>query len=270
MILFEEHMRRTAHEAEAFLGEFLSSYGIMRDEAAYCVCGGGKRFRPALSMIFAESADSRGRNDILSVSCALELVHSFSLVHDDLPEMDSDPVRRGKASCHARFGHAEALLGGDWLFAAAFRMLGKISSSEIYSKACGIISEASMKMIEGQLLEMRTPDVTIESIIKIHELKTGALIKGAVALGALCSESDSYEGSLEEYASDIGLLFQLTDDYLDFDEGGKNLAFAAGRDNALKMASDIVLRAKEKAMEYGRHEKLLVSAADFLAARIGL
>lgn len=267
MSRFVDHMAKTASEVESFLASFLGGFGLMSEEAAYSVLGGGKRFRPALSMIFAEGIGGEARLDVLRAACAVELTHCFSLVHDDLPEMDDDSERRGKPSCHVRFGHAGALLCGDWLSSAAFSMASSLSSPESSSYVCGLLSECSMRMIEGQLLEMRTPSPDAGSLLRIHSLKTGALIRCAVFAGARIAGGASALEGLLPYAESLGLLFQISDDLLDAGDGEANLASVLGMKACLDLAGSVADRARKAAARYGRHEELLVSAVDFLIER---
>ncbi len=273
MSAFKNFLTESAEKVDDFLSTWLLNEGYVGDLCTYAVIGGGKKFRPSLSLIFAEGQPDDVREDILKAGCAAELIHAFSLVHDDLPEMDGDMERRGKPSFHARYGHAQALLCGDWLCAASFRLLAELSKPEREIKISDILGKATTDMIEGQLLEFQSEDSSVEGILAIHKLKTGALMKASIMSGALLAYGESALESkdLNTYADNIGLLFQISDDYLDADveETGNIARKLGGRKECYEFAIKIADKAKEAAFNFGKNNsKLMVQAVDYLLERM--
>ncbi len=265
---FALHMKKTAELVDNTLIAFLKDRILMKEELLYSVVGGGKRFRPALTMIFADGTEEPVTSDVLKAACAVELTHSFSLVHDDLPEMDNDLCRRGKPSCHVKFGHPEALLCGDWLAESAFDMIFSISNGERAILIAKLLAKKAMNMIEGQFLELKSKISCEADIISIHKLKTGALITCAVLSGAYASYGACDVDSLLRYSESLGVLFQIVDDYLDSDEGSGNLVDFMGKEESFKLALNFHKQACEAAVEFKKHTDLMTQAADFLLSRI--
>lgn len=265
---FVKHLKYSAVEIENFFSEYFSKNELMADEFRYSVLCGGKRFRPALVMIFKENMTEVQKSDAMKAAGAIELIHSFSLVHDDLPEMDNDLERRGKPSCHAKFGHAQALLCGDGLSTLAFRLIADVSSGELTQKLSKLLAESSLDMIKGQFLELKTEDISTEKLIAIHRLKTGALIKCALMMGAFISYDGFSQEILSEYADNLGLLFQITDDLLDEGDDRKNLASFLGRQECISLARSTADRALSNAERFGKETKLLSQAVNYLIDRI--
>jgi len=179
----------------------------------YSVLGAGKRIRPLL--VYASGETFGADLDKLDIpACAVELIHSYSLIHDDLPAMDNDDFRRGKPSCHKAFDEATAILAGDALFNLAFQILKDLEMIAILTKACG-----SFGMVGGQIMDLEAKQLTIEQLDHMHNLKTGALIRASVKLGALAANSVNQHqlDILDNYAQCIGLAFQVQDDILDND-----------------------------------------------------
>ena len=192
------------------------------DAMQYSVMAGGKRIRPFLVMTFSDIFSGR-REEAEIYACALEMIHSYSLIHDDLPCMDDDDLRRGKPTCHKVYGEATALLAGDALLTYAFEIIAnsdKISDLNKV-KAIRILSEASGRhgMIGGQQIDLigETAPMSYETMAKMHSLKTGALINAACLLGCLSADMNDND-TLEKvkcYSEGIGRVFQLVDDVLD-------------------------------------------------------
>lgn len=228
----------------------------------YGIFAGGKRLRPVLCMAACEAV--AGKYDkSLPVACAIEMIHTYSLIHDDLPSMDNDELRRGKPTNHSRFGEAVAILTGDALLTDAFGIIVSggnrvgLTSQQI-TDIIGEVSQASGSrgMVLGQAIDLELEgrtDVGIDTLKEMHSLKTGALIEGSVASGAISGgarpEQKEY---LRSYARSIGLAYQIIDDVLDV-EGGKSLGKNKGSDNRkLKTTYISVLgldRSKELAAE---------------------
>ncbi len=212
----------------------------------YATLNGGKRFR---AMLVYASGEVLGTDlKTLDVpACAVELIHAYSLVHDDLPAMDDDTLRRGKATCHVAFGEATAILAGDALQALAFELLAadealrvapvrRLRMLQILASACG-----SLGMVGGQARDIDATGTTpsLEQLRALHSAKTGALIRAAVQLGALASEhvDEPTLQALEAYAGRVGLAFQVIDDVLDEESPTGILGKTAGSDRAADKAT---------------------------------
>ncbi|MDA8336291.1 MAG: polyprenyl synthetase family protein [Peptococcaceae bacterium] len=206
----------------------------------YSVFAGGKRLRPVLVLGAAETVGGRPE-DALPAAVALEMVHTYSLIHDDLPAMDNDDLRRGRPTSHRVFGEGMAVLAGDALLTMAFeRLAGCGAAPEVL---CPVILELARAagvggMIGGQVVDTASPAADAETVHYIHTRKTGALIRCAVRMGALlggCSDQDL--AALTEYGDHLGLAFQIVDDILgEVGEPGK-MGKPAGRDRALAKAT---------------------------------
>ncbi len=210
----------------------------LRDAIQYVVLGGGKRIRAG--MVYA-TGEALGAELIIldKAAAAVELVHAYSLVHDDLPAMDDDELRHGKAACHKVFGEAIAILAGDALQAFAFEMLAKASeniSAEINIKMIGILAKASgaRGMVGGQVLDLiaEGKQITPDQLENIHLCKTGALITASVQLGALAGGcvTEIQFINLTKFAQTIGLAFQVRDDIIDIESNTAILGKKQGAD----------------------------------------
>jgi geranylgeranyl diphosphate synthase type II len=207
----------------------------------YAVFPGGKRLRPVLVLLAAESA-SGTESVALPAACAVELVHCYSLAHDDLPAMDDDDLRRGRPTCHKKFGEATAILAGDALLTLAFEVLARDSSSaELATASCRELAAAAGAggMVGGQADDIAATvndpaRVAVETLKSIHSRKTGALLAVCVRLGGLAAEADAATmRALDAFGREIGLAFQVADDLLDAagDESktGKRVGKDSGR-----------------------------------------
>jgi geranylgeranyl pyrophosphate synthase len=208
---------------EAGLDRLLAGESRLFEALRYAVLTGGKRFRPLL-LLSAGEAFGGDRATLLPYACAVELIHSYSLVHDDLPCMDDDAVRRGKPSCHRAFGEAPALLAGDALLTLAFEVLAGAPSGAAGAgrkdRAVGTMAEAAgaRGMIAGQWMDIEYDRGRADeaSLVELMALKTGALILASVRAGALMGGApDSGLQDVERYGREVGLAFQLRDDLLD-------------------------------------------------------
>ena len=202
----------------------------------YAVLGGGKRVRPLLAYAAGEAvAADPGRVD--SCAAAVELIHAYSLVHDDLPCMDNDALRRGKPSCHVAFGEATALLAGDALQARAFALVGQSGMGD-RGAACALLADAAgaCGMAGGQAIDLESAGRTLDlsETAAMHRMKTGALIRASVQLGARCGEplAGAEAAALDAYAEAIGLAFQIIDDLLDVEGTQGLIGKTAGKDAA--------------------------------------
>lgn len=208
----------------------------------YSLAAGGKRIRPVLATEFARIFGG-SEEKALDSACALEMIHTFSLIHDDLPCMDNDDFRRGKPSCHKQFGEDIALLAGDALENYAFEV---ISSDEKLSfeqriKVIKVLSEAVgvMGMIGGQTVDVQNvgKPFDAELLLKMYSMKTGALIKCACVMGCICAERYDMIPAAEEYAEALGLAFQIVDDILDITADEKLLGKPVHSDAELNKAT---------------------------------
>ncbi len=208
----------------------------------WSVFAGGKRVRPAIVIAVGEVLGAT-RKRLLATAAAIEMVHTYSLIHDDLPSMDNDDLRRGKATCHRKYGEATAILAGDVLQTLAFKAIAEdgLLSYECRVRIISLLATASGSpagMAGGQQLDLDAEGriTTIEEVELIHRHKTGALISAAAASGATIADSSGHDvEAINNYASKLGLLFQITDDLLDVTQGTKELGKTAGKDiSALK------------------------------------
>lgn len=211
---------------------------IIQEAMRYAVFNGGKRLRPIMVL---EGAALAGANpdDFSAAACALELIHSYSLVHDDLPAMDNDDLRRGKPTCHIKYGEANAILAGDALLTAAFELLSQNNDAFAPAQILRVIQEiaraaGSQGMIGGQImdLESENKDIDLETLKKLHSLKTGALFRAALKTGAILGNLDEDEiMALDRYGTYFGLAFQITDDILDITGKEELIGKPLGSDN---------------------------------------
>lgn len=203
----------------------------------YSAEGGGKRIRPVLSLEFSKACGG-DTQAALDFGCAVEMIHTYSLIHDDLPCMDNDDVRRGKASCHIAFGEDTALLAGDALLTRAFSVISSVRGvkPENIIKAVMYLSEFAgiNGMVGGQVLDLafEKTSPTADEILKMYSLKTGALLKASAVLGCLSSDScdDNMLASACEYGENLGIAFQIVDDILDIVGDEKKLGKPIGSD----------------------------------------
>lgn len=214
----------------------------------YSLMAGGKRIRPVLCLAAAE-AISDDIVHVLPAACALEMIHTYSLIHDDLPSMDNDDLRRGKPTCHIAFDEATALLAGDALLTMAFEILaspdaveGGIRKPETITRVIQLTALAAgcRGMIEGQMLDMASEGIVIplDQLEHLHLLKTGALIKASVRVGAMMAGgTDGQIHQLTRYAESIGLAFQVADDILNVEGDALIMGKAVGTDSARKKST---------------------------------
>ncbi len=264
MIAFESTWQKYSRRTEKALRSRLTSHLNPQERASarlhqamnYACLGGGKRFRAMLVYACGEVAGaSLERLD--TPACAVEMVHAYSLVHDDLPAMDDDDLRRGRAACHIAFDEATAVLVGDALQSRAFEILASDQHVDISPiQRLRMVQElalaiGSLGMAGGQALDMEATGKVIKSedLTKIHRLKTGALIKAAAIIGGLAARDVDEEllESLSHYASAIGLAFQITDDILDKMSNSETLGKSSGADHRMNKATYVSLSNVEAA-----------------------
>ena len=226
----------------------------------YAVLDGGKRLRPLLVLATAEAVGGASSGSAaLNAACAIELIHAYSLVHDDMPCMDNDVLRRGKPTVHVQFGEAQALLAGDALQSLAFEMLSPqdASVSAAVQAACvGLLARASgyQGMAGGQAIDLASVGqrLTEDQLRQMHRLKTGALLLCSVQMGAACvpGVSAPVQAALQRFGEALGLAFQVVDDVLDVTADSATLGKTAGKDEAADKPTYVALMGLDAAKAY--------------------
>jgi geranylgeranyl diphosphate synthase type II len=264
---------------------------IIHKAMRYSVFAGGKRLRPVLFLAAVEAVGG-DTDSLLPVASALELIHTYSLIHDDLPAMDNDDFRRGKPTSHKKFGEAIAVLTGDALLTLAFELLTEVGTGEKISittliKVIKEISAAagSKGMIGGQVVDLQSENkpITVDTLKYIHSHKTGALFTACVRSGALLGGGSSEQVSaLTIYSDSLGLAFQITDDILDIVGDSEKLGKTAGSDERKKkstypaiygleksrlLAKDVVNQAVLSLSMFGQEADILRYVANYLLYR---
>ena len=256
----------------------------------YAVFAGGKRIRPILCLEAARIFEPDGRA-ALRVASALEFIHTYSLIHDDLPALDNDDLRRGKPTCHKKFGEATAILAGDALLTLAFQTLALADIEP--ARRVPIIREVATAagtvngMVGGQVadLEAEGKEITPEMLEYIHKAKTAALIRASVVAGAISGGAgDADIARLRRFGESIGWAFQVVDDILDVEESSAALGKTAGKDRAQRkatypalyglekshvLATELATRAIQELSSYGERAQRLRELAEFLVLRRG-
>ena len=234
------------------------SYSNVRDAMQYSLRAGGKRIRPALTLEFCKVC---GGLEMLALNyaCALEMIHTYSLIHDDLPCMDNDDFRRGKPSCHKVYGEEFALLAGDALQPLAFSAIAlaplkaeqNVKAAAVLAEYCGING-----MVGGQTIDLNSENksISIETLQKMHKLKTGALITAACVLGCIAAENYAMIECAEKYAEAVGYAFQIRDDILDVigdaDKFGKPIGSDADNGKTTYVSAYGLERSQQMVDEY--------------------
>jgi len=256
------------------------------DAMRWSVFAGGKRFRPAL-VLASGSVFGADEDKLITTAAAIEMLHTYSLIHDDLPSMDNDDLRRGRPTCHKQFGEAAAILAGDALQAKAFETIAKDErlSDKLRVKLLFKLGESAARMVAGQQLDLEAEgkELNLENVESIHANKTGALIHFSVIAGAMIGEADNTElNAVSSYGKELGLLFQITDDLLDITESSEALGKTAGKDldsnkatfpamigidQSRKFAVDVGDRAMNALAEIDRPAELLANIVDYLLKR---
>ena len=259
----------------------------LREAIRYALLGSGKRLRPALTLLCCEAAGGR-RDDAKAAGAALELIHTFSLVHDDLPAMDDDQLRRGQPTLHVQAGEAMAVLAGDAMMSLAFQWIAEgIADPIMSSQLTQTLAEATTRMIVGQVYDTLggfPPELSDTGRLQlIHENKTAALLRAACRMGGICGGANERQlHALTGYGKAIGVMFQVVDDLLDVTQTTEHVGKATGKDQqAGKLTSPSVLGAQACRAEVDRlrrdaHESLsglgasaqpLIELCDYMAVR---
>ena len=256
----------------------------------YSLMAGGKRLRPILCLATCEMVGGT-LEMAMPTACALEMIHTMSLVHDDLPAMDNDDYRRGKLTNHKVYGDDIAILAGDGLLAYAFEHLAAQTQNVPAERTLQVVVQLAQAvgaagLVGGQAVDLESEgksDVTIETLSYIHRHKTGALLEACVISGAiLAGVSDADRQPLSRYAQDIGLAFQIVDDVLDITATSAELGKSAGKDlqaqkatypsfwgieESKRQANQLVADAKAQLAPYGDRAQPLLAIADYITAR---
>jgi len=234
--------------AEDFLGglPFAAELGKLEAALRYSLLGGGKRIRPVLCLATGEAL-GRDVEELLPAGCALELVHTFSLVHDDLPALDDDDLRRGQPSAHVRFGEDVAILAGDALLAEAFRLALRYPSPDVARE----LADATLGMIGGQYLDVTTDgDLDPDGLRRLHALKTGRLLRASVTTAtAVAALPEPEREQWRAFGDELGVLFQIVDDILDATGTAEELGKTPGKDEAAGKVTYVSLHGLDRARE---------------------
>lgn len=294
---FRAWMEGVQTRTEAALERFLPAAdqvpAKLHEAMRYTVLGGGKRVRPLLAFAAGElfgAKDGKNADAVARAACAVEMIHAYSLVHDDMPCMDDDALRRGKPTVHVAYDEATALLVGDALQAQAFDVLagsGEVAPARLVTML-RLLAEAagSAGMCGGQAIDLDSVGLalTLEELERMHQLKTGAMLRVSVLLGALAGrELDARElDALKEYSRAIGLAFQVVDDVLDATEDSATLGKTAGKDAAANkptyvtilglepskaLAEQLRRQAHEALAPFGEQAQRLRELADLIVQR---
>ena len=247
-------MKKYIDEINRALGEFLpESEDIVSQAMRYSVENGGKRIRPCLMLEFCRLCGGDVKKT-MPLACALEMIHTYSLIHDDLPCMDNDDFRRGKPSCHIQFGYEYALLAGDALLTLAFETALKSQlPAEAVVKAVSELAKAAgwAGMVGGQVIDLQNEGkkVSVEEIEKMDALKTGELIRAACVIGCIAAGREDKIPYAEEFARCEGLAFQIVDDILDVTSDTQTLGKPVGSDSENDKCTYVSLLGLEKSKE---------------------
>lgn len=285
-------LQQTASEVQLALQEFLPQGRpeCLHESMAYSVNAGGKRLRPALVLWTAELLGGN-KEQVMPVACALELIHTYSLIHDDLPCMDDDDLRRGKPTNHVIYGEALALLAGDGLLTHAFTVMARTIEKGVNPaqliRVIQEVSEAagSLGMVGGQVVDMESEgkEIDLETLQFIHANKTGALFRASIRSGAILSGATEEDlERLTEFAEYLGLTFQITDDILDVvgdeeklgkpigsDESHGKATYPAlvGLEESRRLANESCVKAKAALAVYSERAELFCELMDFILER---
>jgi farnesyl diphosphate synthase len=272
-----ERQRRIEDVLERLLPDDDGAGAALPAAMRYAVLGGGKRVRPMLAYAAGEIAEADPAV-VDAAAAAVELVHAYSLVHDDLPCMDDDTLRRGRPTCHVAYGEAMALLAGDALQALAFDVLARGNLPDA-ARACALLAESAgvRGMAGGQGIDLAAVGATLDlqQLERMHRMKTGALIRASVRLGAACGRAlDAGEtAALDAFAHAAGLAFQVVDDILDVEESAATLGKTAGKDATQAKPTFVSLQgldgAKARAAELRREAHTGLARFGGRARRLG-
>ena len=237
---------------------------------SYVLTNGGKRIRPTLVYAAAQALGHKGHGtDLDHVACALEMIHTYSLVHDDLPAMDDDDLRRGRPSCHKAFNEATAILAGDALQAWAFELLADAPGFNTVQRVALIKSLAKAAglqgMVGGQAMDIAATNsnVNLQQLQSMHAFKTGAIIRAALTMGGIAANASAAQlSALDTYGTHIGLAFQVVDDILDVEGNAETLGKTQGKDSKANKPTYVSLMGLDGAKK--ESQRLLQAALEAL------
>ena len=266
-----EYMTRQQKAVEAALDHWVpgeeQNPATIHRAMRYSLFAGGKRVRPLLAMAAAEAV-SDAPSGIESCACALEMIHTYSLIHDDLPALDNDDLRRGRPTCHKVFGDAMAILAGDALLTLAFEVLAKLDAGA--ERRVELVRELATAsgtvggMIGGQVndIEGEGKHPTGRLLDSIHRAKTGALLRASVRMGAIYAGADAEQlKALTGFGEHVGLAFQIVDDILDVEQSSEALGKTAGKDAAQNKITFPAVYGIERSREMAEEERLAAHLA---------
>lgn len=271
-VSYEQFFRRHLAFIERNLKNFLCAEEMrprkIHQAMQYAVFSSGKRFRPLLAVIACEVCGGEAK-DALWAALAIELIHAYSLVHDDLPALDDDDMRRGKPACHKKFGEADAILAGDALLTLAFEWISRVKPAAMAVKILREISTAAgvRGMIGGQVADLEFPGKkkTLPEHDFISRNKTGALIRASAVVGAIAAGASVRKlKNIARYGECLGLAFQVVDDILDRD----GYCLVLSKTQTVLKAKRLIMEAKKVIKGFGARAEPLIFIADFLMRRI--
>ncbi len=288
--VFGPELERARNTIDAHLDKFTQLDAdcppLLKEAIRYSVMSGGKRLRPLL-VLSAAKACGGDLESAMPAACAVEMIHTYSLIHDDLPAMDDDDMRRGRPSCHVAFDEATAILAGDALIPLAFETLTSHLSETVAMRCVNELAKAAgpCHLVGGQSDDLRLQNAVIDqaTLEAIHRRKTGALFVASLRLGGFCAQATPEQvNALTEYGKNLGLAFQVTDDLLDLYGDEDKIGKRVGKDSALgkrtypeiigvaasqKLAKDLRDRAVEAMRLFGEVGNDLVRFANFVVER---
>jgi geranylgeranyl diphosphate synthase type II len=246
---FTDYLARRAAEVNQWLDRLVPSETTPPEQLhramRYSLLAGGKRLRPSLTLAAGEALGA-DTDDLMPAACAIEMIHTYSLIHDDLPAMDNDDLRRGRPTCHKAFGEAVAILAGDALLTQAFRVLSADAPHRDAERQVRVIREVATAagtvdaLIGGQIADIQSEGKNVDAAMLeyIHRSKTGAMITASVVVGGLIAGAgDDQIDQLRGYGERIGLAFQIADDILDVTSTSEQLGKTPGKDQAASKAT---------------------------------
>ena len=274
------YMKARAQEVDSALESYLPAdakyMGNLGEVMRYGVFPGGKRFRPVVALAACEALGGE-REKAMPAACAFELVHCFSLIHDDLPCMDNDVERRGKPTCHVAYGEDTALLAGDGLVIHAFEIAARTAALASPEASVRVMRELAFAsghngMVGGQILDMEAQHhgATKESLMAVHYAKTGALIRGSARAGAIIGGANEQQlAAITEYSELVGLVFQITDEILDYQDDPDPISFPGlyGLEESQRIANESTEKALKSLEQFGTKAEPLAALATYLLTR---
>jgi geranylgeranyl pyrophosphate synthase len=289
----EGHRRRIESALDAALPSETAWPATIHRAVRYSLFAGGKRVRPLLVLAAGEAVGAATEAETLPLACAVEMIHTYSLIHDDLPAMDDDDLRRGKPTSHRVFGEAMAILAGDALLTRAFHLLAEVPPDAAPAaiarrlRATAVLGEAAGTngLIGGQVMDLESEGRTLsaEELERLHRAKTGALLHACVVGGAVLGGAGAAEeGALSRYGHAVGLAFQVVDDVLDATGSAAELGKTAGKDAAAGkatyvsvhgleaargLAARLLAEAREALERFGERGRLLAALAELVVVR---